>query len=139
MRGDDGTYRLLDTTATLVREAPSEVRFRAQLMPGLHVAFLQLTDATAGVVMQEIPLSVRVPGVPRLLAPWVEQYEARIPPRRLEHLYVRVGAETQAARYVMRRREVSINDVAIAETDRKFFWLAPGPRPTSHSGIPNLE
>jgi uncharacterized protein len=40
---------------------------------------------------------------------------------------------------LMRRREASINDVAIAETDRKFYWLAPGPRPTSHPGIPNVE
>ncbi len=29
----------------------------------------------------------------------------------------------------MRRREASINDVAIAETDRRYTWPAPGPRP----------
>ncbi len=29
----------------------------------------------------------------------------------------------------MRRREASINDVAIAEKDRRFRWAAPGPRP----------
>ena len=40
---------------------------------------------------------------------------------------------------LMRRREASINDVAIAETDRKFYWLAPRPRPASHPGIPNVE
>jgi nuclear transport factor 2 (NTF2) superfamily protein len=32
-------------------------------------------------------------------------------------------------RGLMRRREASINDVPILETDRKFFWPAPGPRP----------
>jgi nuclear transport factor 2 (NTF2) superfamily protein len=36
---------------------------------------------------------------------------------------------------LMSRREASINDVAIGETERKFFWAAPGPRPTDHPGI----
>ena len=35
-------------------------------------------------------------------------------------------------RGLMRRREASINDVPILETDRKFFWSAPGPRPADH-------
>jgi nuclear transport factor 2 (NTF2) superfamily protein len=39
---------------------------------------------------------------------------------------------------LMRRREASINDVAIAESERKFFWPAPGPRPTEHPGIPDV-
>jgi nuclear transport factor 2 (NTF2) superfamily protein len=42
-------------------------------------------------------------------------------------------------RGVMRRREASINDVAIAESQRKFFWTAPGPRPADHPGIPDVE
>jgi hypothetical protein len=40
---------------------------------------------------------------------------------------------------LMRRREASINDVAIAATDRKFYWPAPGPRPTNHPGIPDVQ
>jgi uncharacterized protein len=39
---------------------------------------------------------------------------------------------------LMRRREASINDVSIAETDRKFFWLASGSRPADHPGIPDV-
>ncbi len=35
----------------------------------------------------------------------------------------------------MRRREASINDVAIAERERKFFWPAPGPRPVVRLGV----
>lgn len=42
-------------------------------------------------------------------------------------------------RGLMRRREASINDVSIAETDRKFFWPAPGPRPADHPGIPDVK
>jgi nuclear transport factor 2 (NTF2) superfamily protein len=42
-------------------------------------------------------------------------------------------------RGVMRRREASVNDVSIAESDRKFFWPAPGPRPADHPGIPDVE
>lgn len=40
---------------------------------------------------------------------------------------------------LMRRREASINDVSIRESDRKFFWPAPGPRPANHPGIPDVE
>ena len=40
---------------------------------------------------------------------------------------------------LMRRREASINDVTILESDRKFFWPAPGPRPTDHPGIPDVQ
>lgn len=36
---------------------------------------------------------------------------------------------------LMRRREASINDVAIAEVDRRFLWAAPGPRPLDHPGL----
>jgi nuclear transport factor 2 (NTF2) superfamily protein len=42
-------------------------------------------------------------------------------------------------RGLMRRREASINDVPILETDRKFFWPAPGPRPADHPGIPDVK
>jgi uncharacterized protein len=42
-------------------------------------------------------------------------------------------------RGLMRRREASINDVSIRESDRKFFWPAPGPRPADHPGIPDIE
>ena len=40
---------------------------------------------------------------------------------------------------LMRRREASINDVAITENDRKFFWDAPGPRPFDHVGIADVQ
>ena len=42
-------------------------------------------------------------------------------------------------RGLMRRREASINDVSIAEQERRFFWEAPGPRPADHPGIPEVE
>jgi nuclear transport factor 2 (NTF2) superfamily protein len=39
---------------------------------------------------------------------------------------------------LMRRREASINDVPIAESDRLFHWPAPGPRPEDHPGLTDL-
>jgi len=36
---------------------------------------------------------------------------------------------------LMRRREASINDVAIAVSDRRFHWPAPGPRPADVAGL----
>jgi len=39
---------------------------------------------------------------------------------------------------LMRRREASINDVAIEKDQRKFHWPAPGPRPGDDAGIPDV-
>jgi uncharacterized protein len=39
---------------------------------------------------------------------------------------------------LMRRREASINDVPILESERKFHWSAPGPRPPDHPGLSEL-
>jgi hypothetical protein len=39
----------------------------------------------------------------------------------------------------MRRREASINDVEITETERRFRWPAPGSRPADHPGIPDVR
>ncbi len=36
---------------------------------------------------------------------------------------------------LMRRREASINDLAIAETDRRFHWAAGTPRPLDVPGL----
>jgi uncharacterized protein len=40
---------------------------------------------------------------------------------------------------LMRRREASINDVPILESERKFLWTAPGTRPADHPGIPEVR
>jgi len=39
---------------------------------------------------------------------------------------------------LMRWRQASINDVKILESDRKFNWPAPGPRPADHPGLTEL-
>ena len=36
---------------------------------------------------------------------------------------------------LMRRREASINDVVIKESERRFHWPAPGPRPADVAGL----
>jgi len=40
---------------------------------------------------------------------------------------------------LMRRREASINDVLIQGDERKFHWIAPGPRPADDAGIPSVR
>lgn len=39
---------------------------------------------------------------------------------------------------LMRVRHASINDLPIKETDRKYHWPAPGPRPADHPGLAAL-
>lgn len=39
---------------------------------------------------------------------------------------------------LMRARHASINDVPIAEAERRFRWPAPGPRPADHPGLTAL-
>jgi nuclear transport factor 2 (NTF2) superfamily protein len=39
---------------------------------------------------------------------------------------------------LMRRREASINDVAIRPAERRFRWPAPGARPSDHPGLTEL-
>ena len=39
---------------------------------------------------------------------------------------------------LMRRREASINDVPIAESERLFNWKAPGPRPAEWPGLTDM-
>ncbi|QQM19524.1 nuclear transport factor 2 family protein [Rhodococcus sp. P-2] len=39
---------------------------------------------------------------------------------------------------LMHHRHAGINDVAIAENDRKFFWDSTGPRPQDHPGLSEL-
>jgi nuclear transport factor 2 (NTF2) superfamily protein len=43
-----------------------------------------------------------------------------------------------AANGLMRRREASINDVPIAEAERKFLWPELGPRPADYPGLSEL-
>ncbi len=102
LRGNDGTYSLLDQQMTFVRDRPARVRFSAKVTAGLHVAFLQFIDAKSGVVMQEVPLSIRAPHIPEIIATGVEKYQMTIPPVRSDVRYVQLGEETQAARFVMR-------------------------------------
>lgn len=40
---------------------------------------------------------------------------------------------------LMRRREASINDLNIEAGQRRFLWPAPGPRPVSDPGIPEIH
>ena len=40
---------------------------------------------------------------------------------------------------LMARRHASINDVPIAEVDRRYHWELGGPRPADHPGLSDLD
>jgi nuclear transport factor 2 (NTF2) superfamily protein len=40
---------------------------------------------------------------------------------------------------LMRRREASVNDVAISEDQRRFRWDGPAPRPAEHPGLEGVR
>jgi hypothetical protein len=101
LRGDNTGFELLDHEAMLVRDKAVRVRFRSNGVPGWNIALLELRDAEADIVMQDVPLSVRAPEAPDAVAPGVDKYEATIPPLTSENSYARVGEDVQAARYVM--------------------------------------
>jgi hypothetical protein len=101
LRGNNGVYELLDHEATLERDKPARVRFKTNGASGWNIVFLELRDARADVVMQDVPLSVRVPDAPEKIAPGVDRYESTIQPLSSENRFVRVGEDAQAAHYVM--------------------------------------
>lgn len=128
LRANDGTYELLDRKATLVRDRPVRVRFAAKITSGLHVVFLQLLDVRVGVVMEEIPLSVRAPDVPETIAPGVEKYIATIPPLRLDTRLVRVGEDAQAARFVMKIANTGTGMVSLRVMPGFHYGVGSGSR-----------
>ena len=40
---------------------------------------------------------------------------------------------------LMRRREASVNDVPIAESERRFRWDGPAPRPLDYPGLAGVD
>lgn len=102
LRGDDGTYRLVKSQITLPRDEAVKIGFEAKALPGTHVAFIQLIDMKADAVMQEIPLSLRAPETPMIVAPGVELLSTTLDPLRSETRHIRLDRDVQAVRFVMR-------------------------------------
>jgi hypothetical protein len=126
LRGNNGDYELLDHEATLERDKPVRVRFRTNGTSGWNIVFLELRDVKADVVMQDVPLSVRVPDTPEKIAPGVDKYAATIPPLRSKHEYVHLGEDVQAARYVIRAPYVGPDSILSAPGIRSRDVMPPG-------------
>ncbi len=117
LRGNDGTFALLETWAVLNRDRATRVRFTVGPTPGMHVAFLQLVDARVGVTMQHIPLEVRTPERPEVVAPGEERYRAEIPPRKRDIHFVHVDGGAQAMHVVMQKANVGFEILPY-----QMFW-----------------
>ena len=101
LRGNNGSFELQDHEATLEQGKPTRIRFRTSGVSGWNIAFLELRDVKADVVMKDVPLSVRNPDVPQNIAPGIERYTADIPPLRMNFKYIHTANEVQAARYIV--------------------------------------
>ena len=99
LRGNDGSYELLDREATLERDKAVRVRFQVNHASGWKIVFLELRDAAANVVMQDVPLSVSAPDLPDKIGIGIDRYESMIPPLRTEYRYIGSGTDIQATRY----------------------------------------
>ena len=102
LRGNNGSFELVDHEATLVRDQATRIRFRTNGTGGWNIVFLELRDTKADVVMQDVALSVRVPDAPVKVGAGVDQYDSTIPPLHSESRFVWVGDDVQAERYVMK-------------------------------------
>jgi hypothetical protein len=98
LRGDS-SFTLLTTRAELIQDKPSRIRFRTKTVPGLHVAMVELSDAPSGAVMQVVPLSIKVPDTPEILAAGIDKYTATMVPRRDDTRLIYLDSDVQAARY----------------------------------------
>ena len=101
LRGNNGSFELLDHEATLEQGKPVRVRFRTNGASGWNIALLELRDLKAGVVMQDVPISVRVPDSPQEIYAGTDLYESIIAPLHSEFRYVKIGDDVQAIRYSM--------------------------------------
>jgi hypothetical protein len=101
LRGNDGTYKLLTTKAALIQDKPAKILFRAKVTSGFHVAFIELIDRKSGAVMQLIPLSLKIPDVPKIVAAGVERYEATMAPRRADTRLIYFENDVQAVHYIV--------------------------------------
>jgi hypothetical protein len=102
LRGDSASFTLLDHEGSLKDGKPVRVRFRTNGASGWNIAFLELRDVKADVVMQDVPLSVRIPERSQEISPSVDKYESTIAPLTSQFRYIHVGEDVQAGRYVMK-------------------------------------
>ena len=102
LRGNNGSFKLLDHEATLKQGEPVRIRFHVDGRSGWNIVFLELRDVKADVVMQYVPLSVRIPDAPESIGPGVDRFTAEIPPLRRDFKYIRSENEVQAASYMVK-------------------------------------
>lgn len=100
-RGNDSAFALPVDTVTFVAGRPAPVQFDVRRTPGWHLAFLRLIDQATGAVMQEVPITVRLPLPSQAPAPAVRVYTDTVGVRRIHRSYFAVHGGAQAVRVTM--------------------------------------
>ncbi len=131
LRGDDSTYALTDSSLTLVRDVPTRVGLVIRVRPGVHAAFLRLSDARVGAVMQEVPLYVRAPDVPTRRGVGMDLYEETLPPLYGDRRLIPLDSGVQASRFVMRIPYAGPSSVSYPQIPGLPFAFASGRRVAS--------
>jgi hypothetical protein len=122
LRGNDGSFQLLTPQLSLERGKPELVRFRTTGASGRHTALLELRDTLADVIIQDVPLSVRLPDRPEKTDPGVDEYESSIQILRGERRYINCGEGVQATRYTMQIPSTGPSLCCSARTFPGFAW-----------------
>jgi len=123
LRGDNGAFALKLSSVDLPRDTAVCIPFTAMSLPNLHVAFLQLRDAEARVVMQEIPLQTKTAQPMESIAPGIERFHTQIEPRHVDFRYFATDESAQAVRLSM---EIPYDGGSGKEnTSVRGWWLQP--------------
>jgi hypothetical protein len=126
LRGDDKSFELLDHEAMLERDKPVGVRFRTCGAPGWNIALLELRDADADVVMEDVPLAVKSTEKGEILAPGIVRITSDIPPLTSESRFFEVGSDVEAVRYQIRAPYVGPDSILSAPGIRSRDVIPPG-------------
>jgi hypothetical protein len=117
-----GVFKLMQSKVTLPRDQAARVSFTVDPRPGHYVTFLRIVDTQANVVMQKVPLQIRLPDPMEEVAPGVMRYRSSIPSHRSQRHSFVIGPGVQAVRSLVQMPWPSRGEQMYFIASRDFSW-----------------